>query len=157
MFKLVCAGAVALNLVALGAVASFPLDKDEKAEAIRRDRELIQGKWRVVHLVDDGKVSKPNDVFKVFIENGKDGSWSLMADGKVIAKGPSTINPDSKPKTIDFYIIEDNGKRVDLQGIYELNQRSRKLCFAAKEKGRPKVFEAPKGSGNILLELERKD
>jgi uncharacterized protein (TIGR03067 family) len=130
-------------------------DGEKKLDSIRKDQAAIKGKWKVTHLVDDGKESHDHDIQKVFMINGDDGSWSLVADGKLIAKGPSAINPTAKPKTIDFHIVEDNGKRVDFQGIYELGATKRKLCFAPKDKGRPKSFEAPKGTGNILVEFEK--
>lgn len=128
---------------------------DKNAEAIRQDHAMIQGKWKVTRMVDSGKEAHDHDLQKIFVINGNDGSWSLVGDGKVIAKGPSAINPAAKPKTIDFHIIEENGKRVDFQGIYDLGASKRKLCFAPKEKGRPKAFEAPKDSGSILVEFEK--
>lgn len=128
---------------------------DQKAEAIRQDHATIQGKWKVTRLIDDGKESHDHDLQKIFVINGNDGSWSLVGDGKLIAKGPSTINPADTPKTIDFHITDENGKRVDFQGIYDLGASKRKLCFAPKVKGRPKAFEAPKGSGRILVEFEK--
>ncbi|MFM8933979.1 MAG: TIGR03067 domain-containing protein [Gemmataceae bacterium] len=130
---------------------------DKKAEAIRQDHAMIQGKWKVTRLIDDGKESHDHDLHKIFVINGNDGSWSLVADGKPIAKGPSNIDPTAKPKTIDFHIIEANGKRVDFQGIYELGAIKRKICFASRDKGRPKTFEAPKGTGRILVEFEKVD
>ncbi len=155
MSKICFARVMAITLIAMMAVGGLSQGNDQKADFIRRDRAMIQGKWRVVLLVDDGKVSKPEDASKVFVVNGNDGTWAMFADGKAIAKGPSTIDPTATPRTIDFHITEDNGKRVDFLGIYELGTSKRKLCFAPKDKGRPKAFEATKASGNILVEFEK--
>ena len=124
-------------------------------DAVRKDRKAIEGTWKVVLMVEDGKQSKPEDASKVFVVNGDDGTWSLHADGKVIAKGPSTIDPLAKPRRIDFYIQEENGKRQEFLGIYEMGDMKRKLCFAPSAKGRPGDFESKKGTGYILVEFER--
>ena len=52
-------------------------------DAVRKDRKAIEGTWKVVLMVEDGKQSKPEDASKVFVVNGDDGTWSLHADGKV--------------------------------------------------------------------------
>ena len=155
MFQPCVRGLLAFSLAGILLAQLHAQEGDKNAESIRQDRAMIQGKWKVTRLVDSGKEAHDHDLQKIFVINGNDGSWSLVGDGKVIAKGPSTINPAAKPGTIDFHIIEDNGKRVDFQGIYELAARKRKLCFAPSEKGRPKGFEAPKASGNFLVEFEK--
>lgn len=129
--------------------------QDPKEEAMQKDRKLIQGTWKVTRLVDSGKVAHDHDLQKVVVINGDDGSWMLVADGKEIAKGPSTFDPTGKPKTLDFHLVKDDGGKEFFLGIYELGATQRKMCFKHKAKGRPKGFESTKEGGEILVEFER--
>jgi uncharacterized protein (TIGR03067 family) len=83
-----------------------------------------------------------------------DGTWSIHTDDKVI-KGTSTIDPTKKPKTIDFTPTEGDGKGELHLGIYELGEKTRKLCFAPPGKDRPTEFSSMAGSEQILVTFER--
>jgi len=131
------------------------LAQDQKEEAIRKDRKVIQGTWKVTRLVDAGKEAHGHDLQKVFVINGDDGSWALVGDGKEIAKGPSTFDPTGKPKTLDFHLLKDDGSKEEFLGIYELGENKRKMCFNHKAKGRPQGFASTKEGGEILVEFER--
>lgn len=145
----------AFCLVFIGLTAAPLPGQDQKEEAILKDRKLIQGTWKVTRLVDSGKEAHAHDLQKVVVINGDDGSWALVADGKEIAKGPSTFNPAANPKTLDFHLIKEDGGKDKFLGIYELGATKRKMCFNHKAKGRPKGFESTKEGGEILVEFER--
>ena len=66
---------------------------DEKEEAINADRALLAGEWRVVSIEANGNSNADLGVARVTIVNGLDGKWSLLANGKTIAEGMSTIDP----------------------------------------------------------------
>jgi uncharacterized protein (TIGR03067 family) len=89
------------------------------------------------------------------VVNGSDGTWTLRSDDKEMNKGTSTIDPRKKPKTIDFTITEGEGKGNEHLGIYELGEKTRKLCFASPGKERPTEFSSAPGSGQILVTFER--
>src|SRR5687767_1627807 len=114
-------------LTAVGAIASAD---DAKDEAIKKDRKLIEGKWAVVALEIDGNKSTDEEAKKLSVVNGADGTWSLLSEGQEIAKGISTFDPTKKPKAIDFTVTEGDGKGNQYLGIYELEEKTRKLCFA---------------------------
>lgn len=124
-------------------------------EAIKKDRKLIEGTWRVVALEIDGNKSVEEDARKLTVVNGSDGTWSLRSEGNEISKGTSTIDPTKKPKTIDFTPTEGEGVGQKYPGIYELGEKTRKLCFAPTGKGRPTEFSSIPGSEHILVTLER--
>lgn len=128
---------------------------DAKDEAIKKDRQRIEGTWRVVELVVDGNPTKPEDARKLTVENGSDGTWSLRADGNEISKGTSTFDPTPKPKSIDFKpTVGDSAGKLHL-GIYELGDDVRRMCFAPPEQARPTKFSSESGSGQILVKFER--
>ena len=134
------------------AMASSSNDKDE---AIKKDRKLYEGTWRAVKLEVEGNKTGEEDARKISVVNGDDGTWTLFAEGKQIAKGTSTIDPTAKPKTIDFLVTEGDSKDMTSLGIYEIDEKTRKLCFAAVGKPRPKEFSSDSDNRNILVTFER--
>jgi uncharacterized protein (TIGR03067 family) len=60
-----------------------------------------------------------------------------------------------KPKTIDFTATEGEGKGNQYLGIYELSEKTRKMCFAPPGKERPTEFSSMPGSEHILVTFER--
>lgn len=143
---------VGVLFTSIGTIASAD---DGKDEAIRKDNKLIEGTWRIVALEINGEKSKEEDAKKLTVVNGSDGTWSLRSDGKEISKGTSTIAPTKKPKTIDLTPTEGGGKDKAHPGIYELGEKTRKLCFAPPGKDRPTRFSCTPGSEHILVTLER--
>ena len=139
-------------VTAIGAVATAG---DTKDEAIKKDRKQYEGTWRVVALEVNGNKAKDEDAKKFTVVNGSDGTWSLRSEDKEISKGTSTIDPTKKPKTIDFTPTEGEGKGNEYLGIYELGEKTRKLCFAPAGKERPTEFSSTPGSEHILVTFER--
>ena len=134
------------------ATASIAVADDAKEEAIKRDRQRIEGTWQIVELIVNGISADANQLTVV---NGSDGTWSLRSEGKEIGKGTSTFDPNQKPKTIDFTPTTGDAKDKLHLGIYELGDDVRKLCFAPAGKARPTEFSSDSDSGNILVKFER--
>jgi uncharacterized protein (TIGR03067 family) len=128
---------------------------DAKDEAIKKDRKQIEGTWRVIALTIDGNKSNEGDTKKFTVVNGSDGTWSLRSEGAEISKGTSTFDPTVKPKAIDFTMTGGAGQGNKYLGIYELGEKTRKLCFADQGKARPTEFTSTSGSAMILVTLER--
>lgn len=147
---------VAVAILALGLVlAPCRLLADTKEEAIRKDHLAIEGEWRAVSIEANGNAVSADDVRKITIENGRDGEWTLLVDGKEVAEGTSTIDPAVTPKTIDFKVTKGNDAGRETYGIYELGATTRKICYAEPGRQRPADFSAPAGSGRILVVFER--
>ena len=136
-------------------IAGFAAADDAKDEAIKKDRKFIEGTWQVVALEVNGTKAKDEDAKKLKVVNGSDGTWSLFSEGKEISKGTSTIDPTKKPKTIDFTPTEGEGKGNHYLGIYELGDKTRKMCFAQPGKDRPTELASAPGSEHILVTFER--
>lgn len=139
----------------LTSISTMAVGDDSKDEAIKKDRQRIQGTWRVVALEVNGNKSMEQDARKLAVVNGPDGTWSVLSDGKEVIKGTSTIDPTKKPKTIDFTPSEGDRSGTPHLGIYELGEKKRKLCFAPPGKNRPTEFSSAPGSEHILVTFER--
>jgi uncharacterized protein (TIGR03067 family) len=138
-------------LAGIGAIVSAD---DAKDAAIKNDRKQIEGTWRIVAVVINGEKA-PDEVVKNFtVVNGSDGTWTLRTDDKEI-KGTSTFDPTKKPKTIDFTPTDGEDKGKLHLGIYELGEKTRKMCFAPAGKDRPTDFSSLAGSEHILVTFER--
>jgi uncharacterized protein (TIGR03067 family) len=74
--------------------------------------------------------AKEEDARKLSVVNGSDGTWRLLSEGKEISKGTSTIDPTKKPKSLDFTTTEGEEKGKPYLGVYELGEKTRKMCFA---------------------------
>jgi uncharacterized protein (TIGR03067 family) len=140
---------IAASLTALAAA------DDAKDEAIRKDRKQIEGTWRAVSLEVNGEKLKEEDAKALTVVNGADGSWSLRDQGEERSKGTSTFDPTKNPKTIDFTTTIGDDKGKQYFGIYELGEKTRRLCFAPAGMERPTEFSSKPGSGHILVTFER--
>ncbi len=141
--------------VFLAATALAATADDAKDEAIKKDRQRIEGTWRITELVVNGNPAKEEDARKLTVVNGSDGTWSLRSENKEISKGTSTFDPTQKPKAIDFKPTTGDAKGKLHLGIYELGEHARKMCFAPPGKERPTEFSSKPGGGQILVKFER--
>src|ERR1022692_1553100 len=74
---------------------------DAKDDTIKRDRKKYEGTWQVVLLEVDGNKASEEDAKKITVINEADGKWTIDAEGKVVARGTSVIDPTKKLKTVD--------------------------------------------------------
>lgn len=148
-----------LMIMAIAAASSLTLAADEKKEeAIRADRALLAGEWRVVSIEANGNTDADPTTARVTIVNGLDGRWSLLADGKPIAEGTSTIDPTKSPKTIELKGSRgsvENARGKHYRGIYEVHETTRRICFVPADKPLPESFAGGRDTGQILVTFER--
>ena len=147
-----------IQMLAAGSIlfAIAPMAVGESQdELIQHDRDHIQGTWRIVALEINGNKSGDDDVRKLSVVNGSDGTWSLVSAGKEITRGTSTFDPTKKPKTIDFTPTEGDSKGQQYLGIYELGEKTRRMCFAQPGNPRPNELLSSSGSDHILVTFER--
>ncbi len=128
---------------------------DAKLEAIRKERKKYEGTWRVVSLEVNGNKTADDYAKRMTVTNHADGSWIWRIDGEIVAQGDSEIDPTKEPKTIDFTITDRGNRRKAGVGIYELNEDTRKLCWADPRQDRPKEFSARAESGHVLVVFRR--
>ena len=141
---------------AMAATSGFTLAAD-KEEAIKADRALMAGEWRVVSVEANGNTNADLSA-RVTVVNGLDGTWSLLANGKTIAEGTSAIDPTTIPKTIELKSSRgsvENARGAHYRGIYEVHETTRRVCFVPADKPLPESFAGGRDTGQILVTFER--
>lgn len=148
---------VSLLLVgsSLSTSSSLAFAGDDRELAIKKDRKQIEGRWNIISLVVSGNEVAAEEIRKYTVINQADGAWSLQEAGKVISKGTSTIDPTRQPKTLDFKVTEGAGEGKQYLGIYELDETTRKMCFAPPDQDRPTEFRSADGSKHICVKFKR--
>jgi uncharacterized protein (TIGR03067 family) len=124
--------------------------------AIRRDKELLTGEWRIASLTEDGERLGAELVERKL---AKDGLLNI-SERLLRFDNPETLetrklayrlDPSKSPRQID--IISRNDQI--LPGIYKFDGDSLILCVQSQEGGnRPDKFEAPQRSNLILASLK---
>jgi len=148
-----------LGIAVLGLLVAVsnlvPAGEDSKDEALKKDRKLYEGKWRVVSLEINGNKGGDEDSRKITIVNGPDDTWVLRLEDRILAKGTHTLDPTKRPKEIDVLPSEGELPLEVHPGIYEIEADTRKLCLAPNGKPRPTAFESTAGSEHVLITFQR--
>src|SRR5881392_2656150 len=110
--------ALGIGLLFVG-FGSLPAAGDAKDEAIKKDRKKFEGTWQVVSLEVGGNKAGGEDARRITVINGAGGKWAIEAEGKVVARGTSVIDPTRKPKAVDLTVTEGKDKGKTVLGIYE--------------------------------------
>lgn len=142
--------------LSLAAVAPLAVADDGQDEAVLKDRQQIEGKWKIVSLVVNGNHVPPEETQKYLVRNKVDGTWSLREEGDVISQGTSTLDPTTDPKSLDFTVTKGEGEGNQHLGVYELDGNTRKMCFAPPERKRPTELNSQPGSKHICVTFERR-
>lgn len=125
----------------------------EQAE-VARDRALYAGTWKIVAIESDGE-ARPGDAREVIVVNQADGAWTMTVDGLEVNRGESRMDPLADPPEIDVEITSGDGKGKVLQGIYEITETRRRLCFRGEQGWRPREFRTQPGDGAVLVTFEK--
>ena len=139
--------------VLLLGVASFVADS-----AFANDLEAMAGTWRVTSLDLNGQRNDSDEVRKITVINEPNGNWTLLVDGNEIAKGTSSIDEATDPKQVNLTIAQSNdGNNVGrvYEGIYELGEKTRRVCLALDGGERPTQFFSAAASGHALVTYEK--
>jgi uncharacterized protein (TIGR03067 family) len=123
------------------------------AETAEEARMKLQGTWTAIKAERDGKAA--DDVVGHRLSfTGK--SFQIQSkDGKPLYAGTILVDQSVIPAAINFEHTEGSLKGKTWKGIYSLDTLT--TCDNAPnlEKGRPSVFEARSGSGNVLITFRR--
>ena len=153
--------AAAYALAGLTIVGSSGSQAADRAAAVAdtptvaKDREAVRGDWRVIELHVDGQRASDEDARRVVVSNAGDGTCVLLQDGGQMARGTSMIEPGVTPKRIDFTLTDANGETVDYQGVYELGDPVRRICFARPGRPRPVDFTSTVDNEQLLIVFRR--
>ncbi len=119
------------------------------------DLDKIQGKWKIVSAVFDGKAIPKSEV-AYWIFEGEE-ILTLDSNGNAVGPQPADyravyrLDENHEPGWVDLDIV--SGK-PDL-AIYELNGDTLRICLSSVAGKRPTAFESKAGSRNALMVLKR--
>ena len=123
-------------------------------DAVKREREKLQGVWAVTKLMEAGKKAPDEKAKSIRIEF-KGAATTISIKDKAVAKGTYTVDPEKSPATMDI-TFEKEGKTVTIPAIYEIQGDDLKLCHPYGEGGtRPNAIEATANSIHITLKRQK--
>jgi uncharacterized protein (TIGR03067 family) len=123
----------------------------------KKDKDALQGVWKVVSVEERGKSMEDNEGHEVVIKGDE---FTLKRGDKTLFKATFKLDPTKKPKQIDLKITEDlRNKHVGetAEGIYALEKDQLKACIVEPGSGgaRPTEFSAPEGTKQVFVTLKR--
>lgn len=140
-------------LLGLTATTIFSASTNEN-DAVRKDMALLQGEWSMVSGSADGQ-SMPDEMRKQMKRVCKGDQTTTTMAGQLFIKARITIDPSSKPKTIDYQMTDGFTKGKKQLGIYEVDGDTFKSCFAKPGAERPTDFTSKPGDGRTLSVWKR--
>jgi len=136
-----------LPCVACAACAETPRAPDERGA--EDAGAALGGRWTVVSVEAGGQPVDGLKNAELLLEGGK--KTFRMPSG-VTEAGTYTLDLSRKPRWID---ATTEGKPGVQRGIYEIDGKTLRMCFAQAGGERPGAFETRDGADLVLLVLER--
>jgi uncharacterized protein (TIGR03067 family) len=135
-----------------GTVKTFLGGKKGAEEAQHRDKEKMQGTWKVTFAAVGDKTipDKARREFRVIIEGHK----LTLIQGKDQEIVHFSLRPEAAPKVIEFRQKEGDAK-VHWHGIYEISGGRVQLCWGPAEQKRPKDFSGNRTNQQRYYILEK--
>jgi uncharacterized protein (TIGR03067 family) len=135
-------------ILGTGLVPAFGHPADEA-------QKELQGTWTAIKAERDGKAA--DDVVGHRLSFTGDRFQLRSKDAKPLYEGTFRVDPSTKPAAIDFEHTEGALKGKVWKGIYALDGDTLTTCDNGPnlDKGRPAAFEAPTGSGHIVITFKR--
>jgi uncharacterized protein (TIGR03067 family) len=130
-----------------------------KEDAAKRDLEQLQGEWVMVLCERNGKKLSDKEIstYRRIIKGNKYTVTFETEDSTEELHGTIKLDPTKKPKTIDAIRSEGDSKGKAMLGIYELDGKTQKVCFAPVGRDRPTEFTSKVGTQHVLTVWKRVD
>jgi uncharacterized protein (TIGR03067 family) len=138
-----------LIVTAASLVAADP----PKEDAVKKDRERIQGTWKVVALEADGEPA-PAEIVAALKLVFKGDTLTFVPGEPGLTNYTYKLDPTTKPAGFDMTHADGKQKGETDKGIYSLEGDSLKICFG-KPGQRPKELTAKAKSGQAVYVLKR--
>lgn len=129
----------------------------KKAEAIKKEKQKLQGTWEVLDWVNNGEALPQEEVKLMRVEFSGDNLTMSLPKAVGKREYTFTLDPTQKPKAMDTVPNVTKLKvKTGTAGIYEFEGETLRLCLARFGSGlRPKEFESKTGTGQVLITLKR--
>jgi len=138
---------VILILVAVAVAATALGGNDDD------DARKIQGTWGIASAEIGGSFFPPQ-VARIITLKMDQGKYVVKAEN--LDKGTYTINPTTKPKSLDIFGTEGPNAGKHFPCIYELHGNELRVCYQLGDGPRPMEFKCPAGSKIFLVTYRRK-
>jgi uncharacterized protein (TIGR03067 family) len=149
--------------VFLCVTTAFADETADRDKATKEDLAKLQGKWKVVSLVNRGQeIEQLSKLGLIF--NFKDDALSVTADteGFTQQKRLFKLDANTTPKLLDFAETAEAFKehKEVYEGVYSLDGDTLQWCFnldgdQPAKANRPAAVESKADSSTILIKLER--
>src|SRR4030095_14374339 len=140
-------------LITMLSIMSVPIGKSIQYD-VSTELKKLRGAWTLVEEIDDGKPMTAAEASKNKLTFDDTGHWKVENDGKIVGEGTATIDPNRKPKTIDYTFTRGESPGAKFIAIYELNDDFFKHCGVLTG-ARPAEFFSTPGSKQILTTFRR--
>ena len=120
----------------------------------KEDRQQLQGTWKVVSMISDGKSAAADKIKTARLTF--DGDRYSLKGGDEDFRGTFKLDASKNPKQIDTtFVGEDNKEKGKARGIYELDGKRLRVSWAHDKGTRPTNFSARSGTEERVMILER--
>jgi uncharacterized protein (TIGR03067 family) len=122
-------------------------------EAAQKEYARFAGTWKLTSVEVEGK-GMPPEQFKSARLALKGPHFSYTEQGRT-SHGTFKVDVSKSPRHIDVTFTDGPQKGKTLVGIYELTDKTYKVCLGMPGKSRPTSFVTKPGSGHVLEVLQR--
>jgi uncharacterized protein (TIGR03067 family) len=136
-------------------VCGVLLAADKAAEEVKKEQDKLKGTWAVTAIELEGDKLQADFVkqLKLEVDGDKITVKGDFPDSDRYGKLTLKIDPAVKPKIIDLRLAAE--KETTLEGIYQLDGDTWRICLKLSGKERPSKFETQAGSEMVLATLKR--
>jgi uncharacterized protein (TIGR03067 family) len=130
---------------------------DAQEDAFKQELKALAGTWRPIFSETDGSKAPEERLKESRITRDEVGLViGRRGDMIVLEATVKKIDASKKPKTIDSEVTAGDLKGMTLQGIYEIDGDTLRVCVVLPGKGdRPTEFSGKAGSGCSLTVYKR--
>jgi uncharacterized protein (TIGR03067 family) len=116
------------------------------ADAVQKDLAQLQGEWSMASGSRDGQTLQ-GDTLKGSKRVCKGDETTVTVGEQILMKAKFTLDPSTKPRSIDYQVTGGPNAGKTQLGIYELDGDTVKFCFSTPGNDRPTDFTTKAGDG----------
>ena len=152
--KSAVSAAFALSLLACIGFIPIAHAGPTKEAPSKAEMGRLQGEWSMV-MGERGGQKLPDAIVSTGKRVAKGNNLTVTLGGQTFMKATFTVNPSTKPKSIDYTITEGPDKGKKQLGIYEFKGDTVRFCSSIPGKARPAQFSTGAEDGRTLSTWKR--